>query len=237
MAGQINGKTVTALQFNGLNIAEARFNGQTVFKAKPALSPATLGAIHWLPFTNSPTENLGSSGGVWQEYQTPSVSGGALTTGTVRNPSPNPYNPTSGSAFTAWLNTTHTNNSVQSPIQVKASYSELSFGFNGSTRQARWDFRRGSDIGPAVTAGTVPTGWTSVAACMEPVSGTTWRYRGYINGSEVVNATYNAGTQHPVTSTSAVMNAYSAQLDDIAIYNRALTAQEIVSLYQLGRTT
>lgn len=236
MSAQFGSAKIGAMQYSGLNIAEARYNGQVVFKAKPNLSPASLGAVHWLPFTNSPTENLGSSGGVWGELNTPAVTGGALTTGTVRNPSPNPYDPSNGCAFTGWVNTTHTLNNLQQPIKVTASYSELGFSFNGLTREAQWTFRRGGTSAQLVYGGTVPTGWVSVAACMEPVTGTTWRYRAYIGGSEVVNSTYNAGTQQAVTFAYATVNSSSAQLDDIAIYNRALTAQEILSLHQLGRS-
>lgn len=238
MSAQFGSAKIGGMQYNGLNIAEARYNGQVVFKAKPNLSPATLGAVHWLPFTNSPTEDIGTSPGVWGTYGTVGISGGALTSGTVRWPSPSGYNPTSGCAVTGWVNTTHTGAAFQAPIQVTASYSALNFSFNGSTRQARWEFRRGGTASQFVTGGTVPVGWVSVAACMEPVTGTTWRYRAYIGGTEVVNATYNAGTQHAITGASAGnFDSFSAQLDDLAIYNRALTAAEVTSLHQLGRTT
>lgn len=237
MSAQFGSDKIGAMQYSGLDIAEARYNGQVVFKAKPNLSPATLGAVHWLPFTNSPTEDIGTSPGVWGTNGTMTVSGGALTSGMVRNPSPSTYTPIQGCAFTCWLVPTDTSSFANTVPNVFAENSILSMSYVGTSRAVSWQFRRGANVPQRPTAGTLTTGWNFVAGCMEPVSGTTWRYRGYINGTEVVNATYDAGTQGTVSFRYPSIDAAYAQVDDFAVYNRALTAAEVTSLHQLGRTT
>ena len=238
MSAQFGSAKIGAMQYNGLNIAEARYNGQVVFKAKPNLSPATLGAVHWLPFTNSVTEDSGNDPGAWTVYGSPTLSGGALTSGQARlSGSEAHFTPIGGWSFTQWITTTKTLNALSTGSYVSASYSRMDLAYNGATRAAGWTFQRGATSNPVIYAGTVPTGWVHIGMCMEPVSGNTWRYRAYINGAEVLNATYDAGTQHPVTFTAARADAAAALVDDFAVYNHALTAQEIVSLYQLGRTT
>lgn len=223
--------------YAGAPIKEVYAGSQLVWSSAPPLSPATLGAIHWLPFTNSPTEDIGNSPVVWGTNGTMEISNGALIKGELRNPSNSTWTPAGPHSFTGWVSTTDTGNYLNTVFNVSASYSRMAFYFHGSTRAARWEFQRGGTSYQTVNAGSVPTGWVFIAMCMEPTTGTTWRYRAYINGAEVANATYGAGTQHPITSVSPRFISSSAALDDCALYNRALTAQEIASLHQLGRTT
>ena len=170
-------------------------------------------------------------------YGTPTVSGGALVSGLVRYPANSTYDPTNGSTVTGWVRNTSTSNfHGDKPLSATASFSEISFAAN-SAGSAQWVFRRGGAGAQTITTGTVPDEWAFIAACMEPVSGTTWRYRAYINGTEVLNDTYNAGTQHAVTFNSATFDATRADVSDAAIYNRALTATEIADLHNAGRTT
>lgn len=208
-----------------------------VWTSEPPLSPATLGAVHWLPFTNSPTEDIGTSPGVWGTYGTMTLSAGALTSGMARYPSPSTYNPLQGCAFTCWLVPTSTSTFQEVVPTITADNSIMSMSYLGSTKAVSWQFRRGASNPQRPTAGTLTTGWNFVAGCMEPVSSTTWRYRGYINGTEVVNATYDAGTQGTISFRQPSIDATYAQVDDFAVYNRALTAAEVKSLHQLGRTT
>lgn len=194
-------------------------------------TPFTLGAIHWLPFTNSPTEDIGTAPAVWNTYQSPTISDGALVSGRVRYPTNSTYDPANGSTVTGWVRNTATGIPYgDPPLSATASFSEISFWAN-SAGAARWRFRRGGAGAQTIIAGTVPDGWAFIAACMEPVSGTTWRYRAYINGTEALNNTYDAGTQHAVTFNSAEFRAASADISDAAIYNRALTASEVASLF------
>lgn len=210
-----------------------------VWSAKPPVSPTTLGAVHWLPFTPELTTDLGTQPRVWSTNGSMAGEGGALSGGIVQNPANTAYTPVAGCAMTYWVKNTRTINALgASALQATASFSEMSQSINGQTRAVQWTFRRGATTAQNVYAGTVPRGeWTFIAACMEPVSGTTWRYRGYINGTQVVNNTYNAGTQHAVTFASARANSQDGHVDDAAIYNRALTAEEITALYGVGRTS
>ena len=208
-----------------------------VWSATPATTPATLGAIHWLPFNDDPLEDIGTAPSTWSGYQTPTVSGGALVSGQVGYPANSTYDPANGSTVTGWVRNTSTSSFyVNAPLSASASYSEIEFRAN-SARSARWAFRRGGAGAQIIIAGTVPDEWAFIAACMEPVSGTTWRYRAYINGDEVLNNTYNAGTQHAVTFNSALFDARYADISDAAIYNHALTPQDIADLHDAGRTT
>lgn len=236
MAIQFGDTRIGEMRYNGVDIVEAMYNGQIVWQAG-GLTPYELGAIHWLPFNDDPLEDIGTAPSTWSGYLTPTVSGGALVSGTVRYPANSTYDPTNGSTVTGWVRNTSTSiNYGDQPLSATASFSEITFWAN-SAGSARWRFRRGASGAQITIAGTVPEGWAFIAACMEPVSGTTWRYRAYINGTEVVNDTYNAGTQHAVTFNSATFDATRADVSDAAIYNRALTATEIADLHNAGRTT
>lgn len=228
---------IGAMQYNGVTIGEAMYNGQIVWSAAQPVTPFTLGAIHWLPFTDSPTEDIGTSPATWSTYQSPTISDGALVSGRVRYPSNSTYDPSNGSTVTGWVRNTSTAITYgDPPLSATASSSEITFWAN-SADAAQWRFRRGAASNQTIIAGTVPDGWAFIAACMEPVSGTTWRYRAYINGTGVLNDTYDAGTQGSVTFNSAEFRAASADISDAAIYNRALTATEISDLHDAGRTT
>lgn len=210
-----------------------------VWSAKPPVSPAAFGAVHWLPFTPEPTTDLGTQPRTWETYGTVNVADGALTSGRVRYPDNSAYTPIAGCAMTYWVKHTSSLNSLgANAFEARADYSEMRQNIHGATRAVRWRFGRGGTSAQSLDAGTVPLGvWTFIAACMEPVSGTTWRYRGYINGNQVVNNTYNAGVQHPVTWVELQVNPQDGHVDDAAVYNRALTAEEITALYEIGRTT
>lgn len=236
MSIQFGDTRIGAMQYNGVDIVEAMYDGQIVWQAG-GLTPYELGAIHWLPFTTDPLEDIGTAPATWGGSQTPTVSGGALVSGTVSGYNHSTYDPTNGSSVTGWVRNTSTSiNYGNPPLSATASFSEITFWAN-SAGAARWRFRRGGAGAQTVNAGTVPDEWAFIAACMEPVSGTTWRYRAYINGTEVLNNTYNAGTQHAVTFNSALFDAYRADISDAAIYNHALTPQDIADLHDAGRTT
>ena len=236
MSIQFGDTRIGEMRYNGANIVEAMYDGQIVWQAG-GLTPYELGAIHWLPFNDDPLEDIGTAPATWQEFQTPTVSGGALVSGRVRYPANSTYDPANGSTVTGWVRNTSTSITYgNAPLSATASYSKIEFRAN-SAGSARWAFRRGAATAQIIIAGTVPEGWAFIAACMEPVSGTTWRYRAYINGDEVVNDTYDAGTQHAVTFNSALFDARYADISDAAIYNHALTPQDIADLHDAGRTT
>lgn len=211
-----------------------------VWTSAPAVTPATLGAIHWLPFTTTPGEDLGSHPIAWGVGSSV-VSGGALKSGIIQMPYPgsvSPYTPMGGSSFTGWIYPTSTDSNIgAAPLSLSASFSLVEFRYNGGTRTAQWRFQRGSSTQQTINAGTVPDGWAHVAACMEPVSGTTWRYRAYLNGVQVLNSTYNAGTQHAISFKNFTINAQTANVNDAAAYNRPLDPTEIAALHAAGRST
>lgn len=228
---------ITNVRLGSTKVDKVMLGEQLVWPTETT-TPFTLGAIHWLPFTNSPTEDIGTAPVVWNTYQSPTVSDGALVTGRVRFPTNTTYNPLNGSAVTGWMN-------VQSPpsyfaaktLSATANYSELAVATK-SGGNLRFGFRRGAGAMQEVVTGVATPGtWVFVAVMMEPTgTGDIWRYRAYINDVEVVNSTYDAGTQGSAPYPSAEFDADRALLDEAAVYNRALTASEVASLVAAGRS-
>ncbi|OUL17518.1 LamG-like jellyroll fold domain-containing protein [Nostoc sp. 106C] len=80
-----------------------------------------------------------------------------------------------------------------------------------------------------------PNSWNHVATSFD---GTT--YKAYVNGQEVYSTTQFAGRKPYATqqlNIGRIDNYFSGQIDDVRIYNRALTAADITTLAQLGTPT
>lgn len=219
---------------NGKEVKKVYQGSQLVWTS--SVNPATLGATHWLPFTNSPTEDIGTSPATWGVLNNPTVKDGYLATGTVRNPTGSTWSSMGAHSFSGWIKTVDKGNLFYATVDIGASYSKMSMDFNGSTREVRWAFRRGESSPQMAIAGTLPDEWAFVAMTMEPLSGTNWQYRAYINGREVTSGTYNGGTQSPEATIFPSFSTGSALLDDMAMYKKALTPREVASLYVNGRS-
>ncbi|MDZ8052907.1 MAG: LamG-like jellyroll fold domain-containing protein [Aulosira sp. ZfuCHP01] len=94
-------------------------------------------------------------------------------------------------------------------------------------------FGDGSNWNAFTTGNVLKTNaWNHVATSFD---GTT--YKAYVNGQEVYSTTDFAGRKPYATqqlNIGRVDNNFSGQIDDVRIYNRALSAADIASLAQLG---
>lgn len=212
-----------------------------VWQAGKAVTPAELGAIHWLPFISDPLEDLGTEPVVWLDsWGNATIEDGAIVRGSIEiDKYETTYNPLAGASISAWVYPVAGDDGAF-PIMLEAAaqnYS-LSFTFRQDTRAISWRYRSGAANARWISAGTLPTGWSHVALAMEPVSGTTWRYRGYLNGAEIVNETYDAGAQGAANYPDPkVQPSISRQwFDDFAVYNHPISAADAAALYESGRT-
>jgi hypothetical protein len=115
-------------------------------------------------------------------------------------------------------------------VMLKEAPNSLAYGLysgNGSSRPAGWAQAAGRDYFVNATANLVANTWTHVATTYD---GTTLRM--FINGTQVSTA---AGPAALAVSTGALRiggNAvwgeyFSGRIDEVRVYNRALTAAQI----------
>ena len=143
-----------------------------------------------------------------------------------------------GATFAAWFNS----NDIRNASIIDKEYDCVSYGYRLNLRNNSqiWSEHgcygapqggTNTAIAPSYTTGT----WTLVIGTLDPVSGTN---KLYLNGS-LINSV-NISQMITNSKTIEVGRAYSpvsyeffnGKIDDIGIWNRALTQQEITALYQ-----
>ncbi|TXH00473.1 MAG: LamG domain-containing protein [Candidatus Moraniibacteriota bacterium] len=143
----------------------------------------------------------------------------------------------------AWVNTTATINSSASYYALYATASGNSFflSFNGFGGENRWDFSyRGNFgttvriVGPTYTSNT-QQGWHHLTATWDVNSGATL----YIDGQR---ASSTSTTTSSFNSMSFGMSTNSlarwvGKLDEVRMYSRVLSADEVANLYRLTSPT
>ncbi len=143
-----------------------------------------------------------------------------------------------GATFSAWINT----NDIRNASVVDKMYGCVSYGYrlNIRSNSQMWAEHgcygapqggTNTAIAPSYSTGT----WTLVIGTLDPVSGTN---NLYVNGS-LINSV-NISQMITNSKTIEVGRAYSpvsyeffnGKIDDIGIWNRALTQQEVTAIYQ-----
>jgi len=82
--------------------------------------------------------------------------------------------------------------------------------------------------------------WTHVAFTYNKDAGGTDEIKIYVNGAQNITGDYSVaiGTDSQdvrIASFKSSGNEFTGQIDDVRIYNRTLSAEEITKLYNLGR--
>ena len=106
-----------------------------------------------------------------------------------------------------------------------------------TTATLRTTFRMGATAGASYDAsGTFPVNtWTFFVSTMAPETGNTWRVRQWRNGANVHNTTRAMGNPQPITFNGGrIWPSSRVWVDDVGIYNRALTQEEVLALYAAG---
>jgi hypothetical protein len=111
-------------------------------------------------------------------------------------------------------------------------------GISGDDNTWRWQIGTGSGVGQVYGPGPTLNSWTHVVGTYD---GTTARF--YLNGASVgsVTTTYTANALRPTVIGAYQPGAGSYQMflpgliDDVAVYNRALSATEVQLHYDSGR--
>lgn len=209
--------------------------GQQVYSS---FSPLDLGATHWLRFREpEPFKDYGLDGSNFSLVGSPVASEGALVSGYVMSGGQSPLTPRGGWSASGWILPLGTDASTtfSNVITLSTTNTISAIAYRTSDRAATWRYRRGANAQQNPIAGALLPDWTHVAFCMEPTSGTSWRFRGYINGQEVINNVFNGGTQgSTLAATGIVMATNNSYSKSISLYNRALSAAEITKLKDAG---
>lgn len=235
MALNFGSSAISTVMLGDKQVDRIMLGGTEVWSAK--VTPASMGASNWLDFTDGLTDK----GLAPQAWRGGPPSGGYLPASKNADMYPvvSPVDNTQPISWTAWFQPTGTSTVLNTYITVQPSASiNLSMRMQPSTRALGWFRSHGNTAQTAVSAGTATTGWNFVACVMEPVSGTTFRHRAYLNGAELFNTTFDGGTQLDVVNGMFRQNAATnfGNADDFAIYPVALTATQITALYQAGRS-
>ena len=246
MALEYNGQRIGAMQYNGHTIGEAMIDGQVVYKSAPPVNPYTLGAVSWLPL-NGDFSDHGVSPITWNPRSGTVIWGDGYIKQLGAAPAYNggfAFNPTTGASISGWIYVPSTalTGVRMSAIEVVASFSEMDImviATSASKCVIEVVHRRGNTASVRrEIPGTYSTNtWYHVVATMFPQSpgSTTWTVRGYVNGSMSLNASQAMGTQHAVTFNGASIDSNNVVwVDDVSIYNRSLTPEEVSALYVAG---
>lgn len=234
-----SGDDIRAVHVGPSPIAAVYAGSQLVWSSTPPPLAVQMGATSYLPFTTG-AEDLGANPQAWSVLVSDGIAGGVLSRYTVNASPPSLPVPNAGPVtLTGWVQIVGTGSSATAVLKITASNFVLQARIVPNSRNLWWDRRHGATAQQTVNVGVIPTGWVFVAAVMEPVSGTTWRFRHYINGVEKGNITWDAGTQSEPTSPTMAANVGNSifNADDFAIYPVALTATQVSTLYQAGRST
>lgn len=177
------------------------------------------------------------------------ITGGALSfDGIVGNdyvivPNDSSLNFTGGFTIQGWINSTSTDGPHVIASKWNSEESDWSYIFkdHNTSDKLRISLSEsyGQDLGDLEGTNSIPLGtWTYVATTYDTADGS---LRLYLNGVE--DASVNIGAGRPVNSglTDFVIGAvfysgayrenFSGSIDELAIYNRALTASEITANY------
>lgn len=228
----------------GASRVKSRYRGDTKIVASyrggqriySSVNPATLGARYWLRFNDvDPLVDSGANPRTWSASSPPATDGGALVAGTV-NGSNEAIRPTgSGWSIAGWVYAVPGRTSSINAFSLSGTNTATAVDLTTSGK-ATWRYRRGANSQQNPSAGATPTGWAHYATCLEPVSGTNWRFRGYINGQEIVNNLFNGGTQGAISYAGiAVISAGHQYIDDLVVFDRAISQAEVQALVALGR--
>ena len=208
-----------------------------VWSAVPPDPYVSLGASNRLDFTNGLTD-VGASPRTWSVSSgTLTIQNGHLASGYLSSSS-GPMPILYGEPFSAsmWISPYGSSTSVSLALRIYAGPNVfLTFRYRQSDRQGWWDRKYGGASQQVYSVGTLPTGWSFIAAVVEPVSGTTWRFRCYLNGAELTNTTWDAGSPDSFSNFPALYCG-NANVDDFALFPSALSAANIQSLYLVGRS-
>lgn len=238
MPVQFGGKSIGAMQYNGKNIVEAMIDGKTVWSAEPPSLYTALGAFTWLDFTDGLTDK-GSSPAEWSGISgTPVVQNGHLVSGRARRQlSPFTYDVSAPLTMSGWFKPYGSGTSASETMRFYGGFDlEFKAEYRPSDRNLWWRRRNGSNSLQTYNAGQLSADWSFIAAVMEPVSGNTWRFRCYLNGAQQTSTTWDAGTP-PTLAAYPIIEIGNAYMDDFAMFPSALSASDIQSLYQAGRST
>jgi len=140
----------------------------------------------------------------------------------------------SGLTISAWINTTYTSNmAVVMSTPWSVAYVNR---FTAGRFMAAFDGSTGNNASTDQTSANVENGWTLVTATSD---GSTTRL--YVNGvfdhsySETMVSTTGNGGVCIGNSASGGPYLFQGSIDDVRIYTRTLSANEIKALYQLPR--
>lgn len=217
------------------------YRGATlVWEAKT--TPVKLGAVSWLDFTNG-VQDIGL------QPQTAILSVGAVANGYGHEPTiymqrMKPFDLGGDFGFSMWRHARNTTAETAAPAVwlYDSNNYEIALFARQSNGDAKIRFRHGDNPAQSRTI-SLPGGWHHIAAFLEKASGTTFRATCYVDGVQVLNFTFNAGTQTPVSSVGPYFYHYGgvadreSDVDDIAIYLRALTHSEVTGLHSAGRSS
>lgn len=225
---------------------------------KPAASqsciPSPEGLVSWWAADGGALDSLGENHGMlWNGASiTTGITAGAFNLDGLNDyvevPDQASLNPTSGFTVEAWINP----RSLPGKFPAIVKKSGLSGGRSSTTHGYSLAFRDGKpQVGLNLYLGNE---WTSSPLGTVSVGTNTWSHvvatydgawiRLYVNGTEIGPATYKTGTITPSdnplnigrdpSSPNDPDRYFDGLMDDVRIYNRALTAGEIGSIYQAG---
>jgi hypothetical protein len=200
---------------------------------------APSGLIAWWPGESNTTDVVGGDDGTLQNGATyePGMVGTAFSFADGNEAVLIPYSPTnnfsamSGWTIEAWVNPTSFNNSSYPTIYAQGNW-DVSLGlYSGTGALESWINNANRLIG----ATAVPLGqWSHVALVY---NGTNRIF--YLNG--VVAGTGSAPAVTAETDNSSIGNiipndssSFNGGIDEVSIYNRALSSNEIVGIYLAG---
>jgi len=195
--------------------------------------------------TNSPTFAtsagvVGAGAGVVGEY----TSTGSYKGVVIGNPAALQINSeSSGVTISAWVKlATVPSGGTQYGAIAGAGYLTAVNGYGLSVDQTNWRFqaRVGATVITAVSAHGSSAAWTHVAGvrtggnCIIYVNGSTTASASGALGDTTPTAQWSIGMRDVGTGTFAY--GLNGAIDEVRIYNRALSLDEIKQLYRMGKT-
>jgi hypothetical protein len=205
-----------------------------------AISGAGSGLTSYYTFdSGTASDSVGSANGTLSGGITSAagkVGGGALSFSGNGSISATLQTPPGSLSVSAWVNPSITTGHL---VYLGDSTCCLSYELNLAGGRAAFSFVTTAGANPDVTVtsnATIPTNtWSLVTAVYNSSAGTIQLYvNGSLDASGTRTGSIRSGTALRIGSRNPADDFFSGSIDDVRIYNAALTAQDVSDLYVLG---